>query len=750
MNVEAWLGKDNQLGIDIWERKYRRNNETFDEWLDRVSGHDENVKQLIKEKKFLFGGRILSNRGVDDVKTTLSNCYVIAPPEDNLESIYECRKKLARTYSYGGGCGIDISKLSPAGTTVRNQAKITSGAVSFMEGFSQTTEEIGQNGRRGALMISLDCHHPDLLEFIDIKTKEGAVTKANISVRVTDDFMEAVRDGKDWVMSFYRPETDETITKTAPAKEIFHKLCENNWNWAEPGILFWDRITGYNLLSNTEEFEYAGVNPCAEEPLPAGGSCLLGSINLAEFVVNGKFDFEDFATTVNMATKALNNVLDEGLPMHPLEEQRESVSKWRQIGLGVMGIADMLIKLGLRYDSDDALNLCDRIGQIMAYTAIDESSHCSSITSCYERFSYQEVTSTDFYEKNVSDPYMNSYIYTNGLRNSQLLTIAPTGTISTMLGISGGIEPIFANSYKRKTQSLHGKDVYYTVYTPIVDEYMKAHGLTEETDLPDFFVTSATIDPMKRVEMQSTWQRHIDASISSTINLPNEATIEDVERLYMYAWEQGCKGLTIYRAGCKREGILTTDAPIEDKEVEATITTHEVIPRGVIINCSDDLVGKKRKLQTGCGSLHVMAWFDPINGEMQEVYLSKGSTGGCNNYMIGLSRMISLLCRAGVDIYTIKDQLDSTGACPSYAVRSATQHDTSKGSCCAMAIGNALVDMYEEMQNEVDIGEEDAEVEAKASVINVSSDTVCPECGAELHYEGGCILCSECGWSKCG
>lgn len=263
MTVEEWLGKDNQLGIDIWHKKYQHNNETFNAWLDRVSGHDEEVKELIREKKFLFGGRILSNRGVDDVKTTLSNCYVITPPEDNLESIYDCRKKLARTYSYGGGCGIDISKLSPAGATVRNQAKITSGAVSFMEGFSQTTEEIGQNGRRGALMISLDCHHPDLLEFIDIKTKEGAVTKANISVRVTDDFMEAVRDDKEWVMSFYRPETDETITKTAPAKEIFHKLCENNWNWAEPGILFWDRITGYNLLSNTEEFEYAGVNPCA-------------------------------------------------------------------------------------------------------------------------------------------------------------------------------------------------------------------------------------------------------------------------------------------------------------------------------------------------------------------------------------------------------------------------------------------------------------------------------------------------------
>lgn len=261
MTVDQWLGKDNQLGIDIWHRKYQRNGESFDQWLDRVSGGDVQVKQLIKSKKFLFGGRILSNRGITETKVTYSNCYVIAPPEDNIESIYDSRKKLARTYSYGGGCGIDLSKLAPAGAKVNNQAEQTTGAVSFMQGYSQTTEEIGQKGRRGALMISLDCHHPDLLEFIDIKAKPDSVTKANISVRVTDDFMQAVEVDGDWVMSFTREETGETITKTAKARDIFHKLCENNWNWAEPGILFWDRIKGYSILSNNEDFEYAGVNP---------------------------------------------------------------------------------------------------------------------------------------------------------------------------------------------------------------------------------------------------------------------------------------------------------------------------------------------------------------------------------------------------------------------------------------------------------------------------------------------------------
>ena len=268
MNVEAWLGKDNQLGIDIWERKYRRNNETFDDWLDRVSGYDLEVKRLITEKKFLFGGRILSNRGVDDTEehTTLSNCYVISPPEDSIESIYETCSKLARTYSYGGGCGINISKLSPAGARVHNQAKSTSGAVSFMDTFSQVTEQIGQNGRRGALMISIDCTHPDLEQFITVKSDLGKVTSANISVMVSDDFMEAVEADKDWELFFTRPETNETITKTVRAKDIYHLLCKNNWDYAEPGILFWDRIEGYNLLSNNDEFHYAGTNPCAEEP----------------------------------------------------------------------------------------------------------------------------------------------------------------------------------------------------------------------------------------------------------------------------------------------------------------------------------------------------------------------------------------------------------------------------------------------------------------------------------------------------
>ena len=264
MNVQEWLGADNQLGIDIWERKYRNEQETFDEWLERVSGGVQEVKQLIIDKKFLFGGRILSNRGLQNTgkKVSMSNCYVCDPPEDNLESIFDCAKKLARTYSYGGGIGVDLSKLAPNGAKVRNAAKESSGAVSFMDLYSLVTGLISQNGRRGALMISLSCDHPDIEEFIDIKNDLDRVTKANISIRITDKFMHAVIHDEEYELSFVREETGEEIKKIVRAKELFRKIAKNNWDMGEPGMLFWDNIDNWNLLSEFEDFHYAGTNPC--------------------------------------------------------------------------------------------------------------------------------------------------------------------------------------------------------------------------------------------------------------------------------------------------------------------------------------------------------------------------------------------------------------------------------------------------------------------------------------------------------
>lgn len=743
--VEEWLGEENQLGRDIWEKKYRYNNESFPEWIDRVSGGASEVAELIEDKKFLFGGRILSNRGLDKYgeKITLSNCYVITPPDDSIEGIFDCAKKLARTYSYGGGCGVDLSKLAPRGAKVNNTAKSTSGSVSFMDLYSLVTGLIGQNGRRGALMLSIDCHHPDLEEFIGIKSDLDRVTKANISVRITDDFMKAVENHEDFTLSFTREETNETIEKTVDAYEMFKRFSEMNWDYAEPGMLFWDRISNYNLLSEDEEFSYAGTNPCAEEPLPAGGSCLLGSINLSKFVtINNRFDFNDFDYTVGIAVRALNKVLDEGLPLHPLQEQKDSVRDWRQIGLGIMGLADMLIKMEIRYGSKEAIEICDKIGFHMANTAISTSAKLANQNGTYPKYKPCVMDSLYFNENTSSESKKEVEEY--GLNNSQLLTIAPTGSLSTMIGVSGGIEPIYANYYERKTESLHGHDEYYKVYTPIVKEYMDAHELKDDSELPDFFVTAQTLNYKDRIEMQGIWQDHIDASISSTVNVPNDFSVEDVENLYMKAWQRGLKGITLFRDGCKRVPILSTD---DNNSEDNAIYKSSDLPRGYIIKADDNCIGKKRTLITGCGTLHCEAFFDPASGELLETYFSKGSSGGCNNFMIGLSRMISLSARGGVDIYSIVDQLKSSGTCPSYAVRRATKHDTSKGSCCPVAIGNALIDMYEELQT--DLGLMDTK-ECRMSNKDITENKPqCPECGEPLVFEGGCNICKSCGWSKC-
>ena len=754
MDIINWLGKDNTLGIDIWKNKYQHDNESFEDWINRISGGNKDIAQLIKDKKFLFGGRILANRGLENVgrKISLSNCYVIAPPEDNIESIFDCAKKLARTYSYGGGCGVDISKLSPRGAKVNNAAKETTGSVSFMDLYSMVTGLIGQSGRRGALMLSISCEHPDLEEFIEIKSDLDRVTKANISIRITDKFMAAVKNKQPFELSFTRIETGETITKTVDAYSIFHKMCEMNWDYAEPGMLFWDRINNWNLLSCDDEFEYAGTNPCAEEPLPAGGSCLLGSINLSEFVNDDKtFNFDSFRECVDKAVIALNEVLDEGLPLHPLKEQRESVHDWRQIGLGIFGLADMLIKMNVKYGSTEAIDLCDMIGHAMTDQALKTSALMAKEHGPYPKYNPDAVEQSAFYSLNALGE-TKDLIKAFGLRNSQLLTIAPTGSLSTMIGVSGGIEPIFANYYVRKTESLKGHDEYYKVYTPIVKEYMEIHNIKDDKDLPEFFVTAQTLDYKARIGMQGIWQNHIDASISSTVNLPNTATVEDVEKLYMYAWEFGLKGVTIFRDGCKRAGILTTTT--EEKTDNKKITNKHTLERGMIIKADDNCIGKKRTLKTGCGTLHCEAFFDPETGQLLETYFSKGSSGGCNNFMIGLSRAISLCARGGIDIYSIVDQLQSSGTCPSYAVRKATKHDTSKGSSCPVAIGNALIDMYNEIQNELfDPDENETPELAVTDVKTISKDDIpkakCPQCGGELIFEGGCNTCKSCGWSKC-
>lgn len=715
MELQDW--KLSELGEDIWKKKYQRNGESFEDWLERVSGGDLDVIQLIVDKKFLFGGRILSNRGITNRGVTYSNCYVIAPPEDSIEGIYITAMKLARTFSYGGGCGVDISTLRPKGAEVHNAALTTSGAVSFMDVLEQTARVIGQNGRRGALMISMDSSHPDIHDFIDAKL-DNKLEKCNISVRMSAKDME-------------------------DKPEILDHIAANNYDWAEPGILYWDTIESYNLLDEFKDFKYAGVNPCAEEPLPAGGSCLLGALNLSEFVENpftpqAAFNIPEFKHAVRIAIRALNNVLDEGLKLHPLDEQILTVNDWRQIGLGIMGFADMLLKMGCQYDSARALNIIDMVGKTLVNTGLEESALLAMDTESFPKCENKKLLASTFIQvlknSNVITENTINLIRQHGLRNSQLFTIAPTGSISTMLGVSGGVEPIFATHYTRKTQSLHGEDVYYNVYTPIVQKMIDMELIHEEN--VDNIATAQNIDPFDRVTIQATWQRFIDASISSTVNVTNDTTVETIRDLYQAAWEEGCKGLTIYRAGCKKEGVLVVDKP---KEQTTDNTIHIPITDTSIDNC----VAYGTQLTTGCGSLWMSVYFHKKTGQLCHIFLDKGSTGGCNSFMIGLSRMISYAGKLGGTVEGIYDQLNSVPACPSYTVRNAVKGDTSSGKCCPSAIGRALMELkqrYIADHNEMNTGE------LKPEEVTVSK---CPECGAKLNFTGGCNSCPECGWSRC-
>ena len=731
MTEKEWLN-ENQLSLDIWHKKYQVNGETFEEWLDRVSGGNKDVRELIKDKKFIFGGRILASRGITGRRVTYSNCYVITPPEDNIESIFNTAAKLARTYSYGGGCGIDISNLRPKGAIVHNAAKSTSGAVSFMDLYSQVTGLIGQAGRRGALMISISCKHPDIEEFINLKTKQGVCEKANISIRVSDDFMEAAIHDEDWITEFTSEETG-TITKTFKARDLLKLLAKRNWEWAEPGMLYWDRITGYNMLNNDERFSYAGVNPCAEEPLPAGGSCLLGSINLSEFVLNpftneATIDYSSLVDAVKKAVRALNDVLDEGAALHPLEEQRNSVRNWRQIGLGTMGLADMLIKLGLTYGSVSALGMTQEVYKTIAQAAVGESLSLAIDRGMYPECNPKLLAESSFINSIGLPQSVIEDISKYGLHNSQLLTCAPTGSIATMLQVSTGVEPNFALHYTRRTQSLNGEDTYYEVDAKIVEDFFATPSKGLAT-LPSYFVESKDIAPIDRIKMQGVLQKYTDASISSTINLPKEATVDDVYNIYIEGWKNGLKGVTVYRSGCYREGILTTEKPIDipntlapkrPKDLECDCYTVKsqgenfVVCVGLLDNQPYEVFvfrltnwlklpqhkGTITKVEKGKYSLnsdflHIDNLLDTdINVEEKAATLYS-----------------SMLLRHGISIkYIIK------------TAKKVNQNITSFSSAMCRVLSKYLP----------------VEVEGK-----------CPECGSDLVHEGGCTHCSQCSYSKC-
>lgn len=758
MTKEEWLN-NNELSLTILNKKYINGDETFEQFLDRVSGGNNSIKELILKKKFIFGGRILASRGVTDRKVTYSNCYVITPPQDNIESIFECGKKLGRTYSYGGGCGTDLSELRPNGATVHNASKTSSGPVSFMDMFSQITQTISQNGRRGALMLSMDVRHPDIEEFIDCKTDLNRVQFANISVRVTDDFMRAVENDTDYFlhwpckMSISEQEMNavqeyntlvsvETscgpvYLKKVKARELYNKFVKNNWDYAEPGMLFWDRIEGYNMVSNDPDFKYAGTNPCAEEPLPAGGSCLLGSLNLSEFVLfpftdKAQIDWDSLEEATKLAVRALNLVLVEGITFHPLEEQRESVSQWRQIGLGTIGLADCLIKLGVKYGSPESIQAINSIYRMIAVDSILESLDMAKELGCYPACKKELLAESPFIKALKLPTNCIDEIKQYGLYNSQLLTCAPTGSIGTMLEVSTGVEPQFALKYTRKTQSLEGKDTFFDVNAKIVDDFIKAHATETIKKLPDYFVTSADISPIDRVAVQSALQKWIDASISSTINLPKEATVEQVENIYMEAWKQGLKGVTIFRSGGKRDAVLTTEAP-----------KPEVIPMTFSPKRPKKLIADFHSVKVKGEQFIVLVGL--LDGRPYEIFAFKP------NMILNLPQHEGIITKKSKMHYSFASPMveikDLESLNEEIEERAATLY-SSMLLRHGIAIKHIVKTAKKVNDNITSFSSAMCRVLSKY-IPNEASGEKCPECGGNIINEGGCQHCESCGWSLC-
>ena len=693
----------------------------------------------------------------------MSNCFVIPAPKDSIESIFDTAKKSARVFSFGGGVGFDISNLRPNGMKVNNSAKTTTGAVSFMDLYSLTTEIIGQNNRKGALMLTMEIDHPDIEEFIDIKKDLDRVTKANISVKVNDKFMKAVENNKDWELKFIT-EHGDILKKNVNARKIFRKLCENNHEMGEPGCLFNNRIQNYNLTNGYENYNITSTNPCGEQPLSENSSCLLSSLNLSEFVLNpftndSKFDYESFVKAIKVVVRAMNEVLDENIYRLPLKEQQDQSKLWRQVGIGIMGLSDTFIKLGFKYGDEQSLKFSEDLGNIFINECIKQSSLLAKEQGVFPNYNYYSLLKSKLYNDIICDE-VKEIVKENGLRNVSLTSIAPTGSIGTMLSTSTGIEPNFRFSYNRKTESLGDGDKYFKVDSQIVKDYKQVTNDNSD-NLPNYFIESQDISYINRIKMQGTWQKYIDTGISSTINLPNDATVEDIEKIYMEAWKYGLKGITCFRDGCKRMGILTTN----ESKIESEL--H----RGEYEKKPDNLIEVTRKIYSGCGKMMLHISVIPKEKRIFDVYVTNSSAGGCALNIQNIAISISNGLRHGSTLASYKKSFEGAGKCSSYATARAKGKYVSKGNSCGTSILYTLLDVEKELQNEclselVELGyyktnktikEEENKFtnEEKELIKKYGEDWFainfrkCPICSSDLDSTGNCVSCPNCSYTKC-
>lgn len=678
--------------------------------------------RIMTNLEFLPNSPTLMNAGRE--LGQLSACFVL-PIEDSMESIFETVKNTALIHKSGGGTGFSFSRLRPERDRVGSTGGIASGPVSFMRAFDVATDVIKQGGtRRGANMAILAVDHPDIMRFITSKEDPSALTNFNISVAVTSRFMEAVRNDTDY--DLFNPHTREAVGKLN-ARKVFDKIATISWQTGDPGIVFLDRINEGNPTPHLGNIE--STNPCGEQPLLPYESCNLGSINLSRMLCcendSTVIDYTKIAETVKIAVRFLDNVID--VNKFPLPEIEEMTKKTRKIGLGVMGFADMLLQLGIPYNSEEALALAS---EVMRF--IDEAANSASAGLAEERGAF---------------PTFEGSIYdvTDGqkLRNASRTTIAPTGTLSLIAGCSSGIEPLFALSYTRNIldgtrmvevnpyfEKAAKQGNYYS--EDLMQQLADGAHLSDIDNIPDvskrLFTTAHEIDVGWHIRMQAAFQQNTDNAVSKTINFPQRATREDVAEAYMMAYEEGLKGITIYRDGSREGQVLTTG------KVETSGKNVVLSPR----KRSRKTSGMTEKVNTGCGHLYVT-----VNSDEQgicEVFSHLGKAGGCASAQLEATcRLISLALRAGVDVTSVVKQLKGI-RCPSIA-----WEEGKSVLSCADAISSVLEKHIgaDETKN----NEDTKSVQDYGLVKNIAGQ--CPDCGSLLVFQEGCFICPGCGYTKC-
>ena len=694
--------------------------------------------------RFLPNSPTLMNAGRE--LGQLSACFVL-PVGDSMEEIFEAVKQAALIHKSGGGTGFSFSRLRPRGSVVNSTGGVASGPISFMKVFNTATEAVKQGGtRRGANMGILQVDHPDILDFISCKSDNNEINNFNISVAITEGFMQAVLAGEDYPL--IDPRTKQEVGRLN-AREVYDKIVDAAWRNGEPGIVFIDRLNRDNVVPSQGRIE--STNPCGEQPLLPYESCNLGSINLAQMVKGEKkkeIDWDKLGQTVDTAVHFLDNVID--VNKYPIPEIDRVTKLTRKVGLGVMAFADLLMLLGVPYNSQEGVEIGQQIMGFIQRRAKEQSRRLAETRGAFPLFGesiYKDETP---------------------IRNATVTTIAPTGTLSIIAGVSGGVEPVFAFAFIRNV--MDGDELIEV--NPLLRRRLEERGLYSDElmkkviaqgslqhieeipqDIKDVFVCAHDVSPQWHIRMQAAFQKHTDNAVSKTVNFPHSATREDVDKVYRLAYELGCKGVTIYRDGSRGSQVLnigkvSKEAKSDEVPQAAPCPAQqqnrlEPRPRPAVT------MGITEKVKIGCGNLYVTVNYDE-NG-ICEVFTNTGRHGGCPSQSEATARLVSIALRSGIDVQTIIGQLKGI-RCPS-TIRQPGMKVTSCPDAIARAIekvmrsqnGGQMPSAVQEMERELNQGAQEEEMDH-----SIAGMRFCPECGAPVVHEGGCVICRQCGYSKCG